>query len=442
MIAIDTANALKIPKAIPALKKAGVTHVILYMGIGGTQIPEKRATKAVCDALRAAGIGIISCVESTAAWMLGGATAGRQAATACIVDSAKFGGPTIPFMWAAHDTDITSASDIAKVVACVGGMRERTGPGNAGIYGSARVCQAVHAAFPDVPMWQSCSTGWAGFLPQMQAKAAGFAMFQQMGSPLGNLGVDYDANVCFTDNLGQWGSTVLPAPEPPKEVPVSNPTVEQFIAKAEADFGIHEHNADNKTAINDWFAPNHSMDGEPYCAMGMSKWLITSGFKIAKSSGADELLAQLHDHDKFPELDRSKAQRGDICTRAGGSHIFGILRRIDANYVKTFEANTVNNRVESLTRPISHIARLVRPPFSKGAEVPATTQPQALLGVELGVMNEMATMIADAKKRDNAFFAGAVPAGNATAHDVQRLATVLVQYCVNPEFKTAVDKLV
>lgn len=211
MRAIDTANGAAIAKAIPALKNAGVSVVLMYFGIGGTNIPEKRATPEGCAALRKNGIDVSAVAESSAGWMSGGYSVGVDTAKKVRADVVRCGGPSDCFVWLADDTDSLTAS---QVIQCVKGAREVLGSGKVGIYGPAAVCKAVKKIYPDVKMWEAQSTGWTGFVGSVAARLQGFSMFQLMGHPYKELGVDYDGNDVFDSNIGQWGFKPAPAPAP------------------------------------------------------------------------------------------------------------------------------------------------------------------------------------------------------------------------------------
>ena len=202
------------------LKKAGVGVVIRYVGSSAW----KCLTPAEADALRKHGIDIAAVYESDAAWMLGGRSAGVAAAKAARAAIIAAGGPSRPFVYFACDTD---TSDFTHVNAALRGAQSVLGAQNVGIYGGYSVCASALKAGVAAKAWQTVA--WSG-----GRVLRGAALLQLVPQTLGNLGVDYDSNVRYTTDIGQWGvagargaliaSGTLGADEIVKLTPQSAPT--------------------------------------------------------------------------------------------------------------------------------------------------------------------------------------------------------------------------
>ncbi len=174
------------------LKKAGVGVVIRYVGSSAW----KCLTRAEARALRKHGIDIAAVYESDAAWMLGGRQAGVSAAKAARTAIIADGGPKQPFVYFACDTD---TSDFASVNAALRGAQSVLGAQNVGIYGSYSVCESALRTGAAAKAWQTVA--WSG-----GRVLHGAALLQLVPQTLGNLGVDYDSNVRYLGDIGQWGA--------------------------------------------------------------------------------------------------------------------------------------------------------------------------------------------------------------------------------------------
>ncbi len=168
------------------------------------------------------------------------------------------------------------------------------------------------------------------------------------------------------------------------------PTVEQTLDKARADIGIHEIPVNsNKTPIGEWYG----MNGVAWCAEGVSKWLITSGFKVKKNAGADELAAELVSDYHWQKVSPASMKAGDVGLFTF-SHIGMIEKRIDAATVQTIEANSGDGGVHRKTRHNSEFSYGVRPPYGSAAPKPQPKpeppipKGQALTTAEVTVTND------------------------------------------------------
>ena len=387
MKVIDT-NTHLTSKSIGEMKAQGVTGVLRYLGKWGSG---KGTDPAEVRLIIGSGLLLAFIYESTKDQMLVGD--GIQDAKAALIELTKVGYPTADIILCC-DTDVPD-SRVSRCMTYLNRAATIIPKERIVVYGGYNVVKvAIDAGFRG---WQAY--GFSGNSHSVwvhkDPRCVLWQHTEQMPPPTGNAktklwgnlgGLDYDPN----EVNGDWGAVnMLSTPiETPKEESMANPTVDQFLAKAQADVGIHEHNNDNHTPINTWFAPDGSMDGQPYCAMGVSKWLITAGFKIKKNAGADELAAELHEDYGWADLAPSKAERGDIWTRAGGSHIGTIKHRIDSDHYLTIEANSDDGGVHELTRPISNIGRLIRPPFSKTATTPPPVKPTTPIGEKWAVTSQ------------------------------------------------------
>ena len=172
------------------LKKAGVGIVIRYVGSSAW----KSLTPAEATALRGGGIDIAAVYESSAGWMLGGRSAGIAAARAARAAIIADGGPKRPFVYFACDTP---TSDFASVNAALLGAQSVLGPENVGIYGSYSVISSALKAKAAAKAWQTVAWSNGQLLPEA-------TLLQLIPRTLGDLGVDYDSNIRYTADIGQW----------------------------------------------------------------------------------------------------------------------------------------------------------------------------------------------------------------------------------------------
>jgi hypothetical protein len=208
-------------KAIPALKKAGITHVIRYFGAPSW----KDATKAECDALKKAGIDLASVYETTSTMMLQGHAAGVAGAKTAKAAVIAAGGPTDPFVYFACDTNATNFAAIAQYLA---GAASVLGAGKVGIYGSYEVCANALFAKSAAKAWQT--KAWSA-----NKRLTTAALYQNNGSKAyGDLGISYDVDLVQSADFGQWGYAV------PVPVPVPVPPVGRLFTVVAASAPIHK----------------------------------------------------------------------------------------------------------------------------------------------------------------------------------------------------------
>ncbi len=191
--------------ALPAkLKAAKIATVMRYVVPG---VP-KSIAKPEADGLRAADIGIGFIYETYADWMLGGHTAGVNAATAAKAYIKSLGGPAAPVVYFAADFDVTSAMQEMHIYECLRGAATVLGESHVGIYGGLRIVKAAMAVHTAAYGWQT--TAWSGGVWYARANLRQLTV---TGSPYGNLGLSYDADEQLAANIGQWGY-VAPQPKP------------------------------------------------------------------------------------------------------------------------------------------------------------------------------------------------------------------------------------
>jgi photosystem II stability/assembly factor-like uncharacterized protein len=188
------------PSTPATLKKAGVGVVIRYVGSSAW----KCLTPAEATALRREGIDIATVYETSAGWMLGGRRAGIAAARAARAAIIADGGPAQPFVYFACDVD---TDNFSAVNAALQGAQSVLGAENVGIYGSYSVCLNALETKSAAKAWQTVAWSDGKLLPEA-------ALLQLIPRTLGNLGLDYDANIRYADDIGQWGlpTTATPAP--------------------------------------------------------------------------------------------------------------------------------------------------------------------------------------------------------------------------------------
>ena len=211
-------------------KAAGVTVVIRYIGAGGDW---KRLTKAEADSLRASGIQIAGCYETSAGWMLGGRAAGVIAAVAAQADTIKLGGSSTDLVWFACDIEVVNPADMKLVMECLDGAASILGKAQVGIYGSYAVVKAAlegsHAALGwQTRAWSGTPIKWLADPRCVLYQHNEYGYQYLTPDPV----ADYDYNEMRSPWVGQWGTTVSPIPggeTPPIEV--TPPPIEVDMTK-------------------------------------------------------------------------------------------------------------------------------------------------------------------------------------------------------------------
>src|SRR5262245_38605738 len=115
------------------IKAAGKAFTVRYFG---TQGSGKNATKAECDALRAAGIDLVCNFEGrVAGWMAGGRQAGIDAAKAANADAIACGMPGDRPIYFSADYNATYDQYKAEIRPCLQGAASVIGVARVGVYG-------------------------------------------------------------------------------------------------------------------------------------------------------------------------------------------------------------------------------------------------------------------------------------------------------------------
>lgn len=191
-LGLDYAGGRPDPEAIRA---AGFDFVVRYLSDGGPGLPGKLLTPDEADALRAAGVDIVSNWETTADRMRAGYDAGVYDATAARAQVLTCGGrPDRPIYfsadWDAAPEDQTAIDDYLRGAASVLGAH------NVGIYGG--YWPASRALNDGVAEWEWQTDAWSGGQADDRRK-----MHQRIGTAVVD-GVQCDINEALADDFGQW----------------------------------------------------------------------------------------------------------------------------------------------------------------------------------------------------------------------------------------------
>ena len=199
---IDTAAPLT-AEAARKIKALGFDFVCRYL------VPRwysKALLRAEAEALSDAGLRILSCWETTADRVKGGAEAGSKDGESAASLAEKLGQPFGSVVYFAVDYD-AGEGDFRKIAAYLTAARARLRPRyEVGVYGSARVCDAVKTLAPQCRgYWQCCgcsygqiSSALTVYQSHWQKSAAAKAVARQIG-------VAVDLDECEDmDAAGMW----------------------------------------------------------------------------------------------------------------------------------------------------------------------------------------------------------------------------------------------
>lgn len=186
----------------------GYGGVIRYIGTPGTATAPrgKNLTPAEAAWHLAHNVPIALVHEQTAGWVLGGRPAGEAAARASVADAARCG-VQMRCLYAACDVDITDATQMAALDACLDGIAAVIGRSRVGVYGEADVIDHCMGNGKAVYGWQT--RAWSGGRVSTRA-----CMLQQVGYVTVD-GVTCDRNTLMNDDWGQWpyqGEDDMPGP--------------------------------------------------------------------------------------------------------------------------------------------------------------------------------------------------------------------------------------
>jgi hypothetical protein len=190
MEVLDYSSGYPSPTSITAGKYAGVVR---YVGTPGRK---KNLTRAEAQAMAAAGIPIALVYEDAAGWMRGGEGVGVNATQVAMRDAAACG-VGVRCIYFACDEDVTNASAMAAVMACLeGAAGSGLGRARTGIYGEADVIDKALSEGHAVWGWQT--RAWSGGRVSTRAH-----LLQQIGYVYPG-GVQCDRNTVLKDDWGQW----------------------------------------------------------------------------------------------------------------------------------------------------------------------------------------------------------------------------------------------
>ena len=178
-----------------ALKAAGYSFVIRYLGGSAS----KDITASEAQALKAAGLGIISVFEGTANRMLSGFDAGVTDANIAVAQATAAGAPPNFFCYFACDFD-AQPSDQTAIDAYLDGVASALGGVNrVGFYGGYGPLKRVLDAGKAAKGWQT--TAWSGGL-----KDSRVSLYQDaytLSLP-GDPAQTFDRDEGYGNDLGQW----------------------------------------------------------------------------------------------------------------------------------------------------------------------------------------------------------------------------------------------
>lgn len=195
------------------LKKAGVKFVCRYLTDGRPSLPGKQLLPKEFEDLQANGIAVVFNWETTANFMLGGASqAAKDAATALAYIRSMPNAPEHPVVYFSADWDATPAQQVPINAYLQTAGDILGGPNKVGIYGGYwPVSRALNAGLCKYA-WQT--EAWSGGnidsrINIMQRNRMGYRYIA---------GIPCDVNEAHTDDFGQWPS-VLGSINPGGNVP-------------------------------------------------------------------------------------------------------------------------------------------------------------------------------------------------------------------------------
>ncbi|MEV6258090.1 DUF1906 domain-containing protein [Nocardia sp. NPDC051911] len=198
MLGLDYAGGRPSPAMITA---AGYGFVVRYLSDGGPNLPGKLLTPGEADALRAAGVEIVSNWETTADRMLGGYAAGEYDATLALAQVRACGGRDDRPIYFSADFDATEEQQ-ALINDYLRGAASVLGVENVGIYGGYwPVSRALDAG---VARWAWQTDAWSGDLRDPRIH------LHQRIRQVDVDGVRCDINEALAADYGQWSGGIEP----------------------------------------------------------------------------------------------------------------------------------------------------------------------------------------------------------------------------------------
>lgn len=184
------------------LRAAGKTFACRYFGAGGDW---KHADKAECDALRAAGIAVVTNVEGAEDGLLGGYTAGRSWAASADAAARAAGAPPGKPIYLSVDFPANS-SHWARLDDAITGAASVIGLSRVGVYGGYDTI--AHFARNGLARWFWQTYAWSGGVWHARTHLRQYRNAVPLGSGVVDLvtatAVDY----------GGWGVAAVPVPRP------------------------------------------------------------------------------------------------------------------------------------------------------------------------------------------------------------------------------------
>jgi Domain of unknown function (DUF1906) len=210
------------PRWIAALKGAGVKFVVRYISSDpANDVNGKNLLPGECDALLAAGIKVCVVVEEGAGWMLGGHTAGVNAARHADAVTEALGMPSVP-VYAAADFDAAPGQQ-DEINACLDGMASVLGDDRGrNLYGGYYPVRRALDAGKAVRAWQTLA--WSG--GQWDQRAA-----MRQGLQVRIAGIPVDPDVSEVPDFGQW-------PRPAGAAPSTEPVEDDMFWLPDTPDGI------------------------------------------------------------------------------------------------------------------------------------------------------------------------------------------------------------
>lgn len=202
---------------VAELKALGATFISRYV----SDFPSKNLTLAEAQTLSDAGIDIVTNWEDDVNSWQGGYNRGVQDATRAWHQHKACGGPDGRPVYFSVDTDC-DPNDF-RLHEYFRGVGAGMTPGQAGVYGSTAVCQALKAAGLVSWTWRTMSTGWRG-----GAGSPDWFNVEQTGY----FNSTYDRDASITEDFGQWRVGQVPGPAP---TPVPQVSLHDIQGSAHAD---------------------------------------------------------------------------------------------------------------------------------------------------------------------------------------------------------------
>ncbi len=195
---IDTAGTLS-PAKCEKLREAGISFVVRYLVPNEGATAWKALTAKEADVIRAAGLAIMLCWETTASRVKGGASAGAEDGKKTRELAEGMGIPVGAVIYFAADYNVP-ASDYEAVDAYIRAARIALGKYSAGLYGHEKICD--HVSGHCTHLWQcvAWSNEFIDAADVIQYEWQGGANAKALAERVGVL-VDLDAAVSLD---GMW----------------------------------------------------------------------------------------------------------------------------------------------------------------------------------------------------------------------------------------------